>query len=266
MKNGLPQNHRDINSRPIPSPPSPQVSSIRIRYRRLNHRIEITMNRRTPTIQISRLRRHGTPLQNTQSIVSFDLSEEVCDNLIEIVSIAAKSSQVQESSPSAEMRGEVVSKVRCLLNPEWLHLFLIYISLQTKDEKKDLEWLKERLDQSGLNLYNRLISYGISPDEFLRGVMEPSENRTIYAHSGHRVSCLPCIGCPARRTRTKYGPTCAYDRIVLRKAIYPVERCNSCSKRFDNYKSAQGKKKSERKSRPSRPKSVDVGTVRTTSG
>ena len=76
------------------------------------------MNRRPPTFQISRLRRHGSPLQNTQSIVSFDMSEEVCDNLIKIVSIAAKSSQVQEGSPSVEMRGEVVSKVRCLLNPE----------------------------------------------------------------------------------------------------------------------------------------------------
>lgn len=74
------------------------------------------MNRRLVTFQISRLRsRRKYPLQNAQPIVSLDLSKEVCDNLIKIVNIAAKSSLVQEGSPSAE--SEVVPKVRWLAEP-----------------------------------------------------------------------------------------------------------------------------------------------------
>lgn len=130
------------------------------------------------------------------------------------------------------------------------------MNLQTKGVEKELKLFKGRFDEHGSQLFHRLLSYGIPHDEFLRGVREASENGTIYAHSGHRVSCLPCISCPARRQCRKYGSTC--DRIVLREETSrkKKERCTTCSKRYDNYKrsrSIPGKMKSGRKLKPLLP-------------
>lgn len=129
------------------------------------------------------------------------------------------------------------------------------MNLQTKDEKEELKVFKGQFDARGLHLFHQIMSYGISHDDFLRGVREAFKNRAIYDHRGHRVSCLPCISCPANKKYRKYGPTC--DRIVLRAETFRKERCTTCSKRFENYerrRNVREKKDLDRKLRPLLPK------------